>query len=404
MSYEQDYQDFVASLTDGARDRDDHSDYSNFNFNPRPTIDIPPEEDRFTQDSRFMCEHSDFAHQPEFPAITDDDYQYLMSHSVPHKRSRTPTGYTPVAKRQVELVTTEKLEDSPQPDPVPVPEPQPVPDAPRPKAGSFRLNVKNIFCTWPQCDTSKDTLMTNIKNCTLWKDTLLYAIACQEDHHESDGVHCHALVMLTKRVNIKSMEKLNALASKHGDYKTARDVAASIKYIKKDGNFIEHGDCPRKLDKEKVSDVIVKMVHSHQSLRQIEQAQPAAVLLNQHKIQDYIALHDHWAAQDALPALKPYDPVDTLTCGAGWDQVFQWCNDNLQGQPRVHRQRQLYLWGDTGLGKSLLTLWVQQFCRVYTMPHSQWMEGFDPTFHQVAVCDDFNACYTIAWINEVHVT
>jgi len=386
----------------------------------RPSIEIPDDSQREVSDSRWMCSPSAFAHYPGFPDIDYDGYQEIYP-SPPSvvRRSHSPTGFTPEPKRsyeddgQVELATTEVLTPTPRPatrhDPIPISDSDSDPAVPAAvsttRRGTFTLQTKNIFCTWPKCDVPPKDCMNNILNCSLWKDRVTYAIVCQENHHEADAKHLHALIMINgKRVNLKSCAKLDALTGKHGDYKTARSIKDSVNYIKKDGNYIEHGSCPRKLGEEKLSDRIVKLVKEGKDLRAIDKEVPTAVLLNAQKIKDYIATHKKWKFEDSLPPKALYVTVDTMYAGAGWDMIFNWSNLNLPMISRPIRQTQLYVWGETALGKTRLITWVEQFYHVYHMPHSLWMEDFDEDVHQVAICDEFNGCYPITFINEVLIT
>lgn len=403
------------------------------------SVSIPNKSQRESPDSRWQCSPSCFARFGGFPDINLDDYNELYPpYAGPIRRPSSSTGFSPESKRtrqddgQVELATTEVLTPTPIPvrrhDPLPKPDsdsdypiltsPYHGPDqrrlgrdspklrfqSPKAKKDNFRLNAKNIFCTWPQCILSKEDCMKNIINCSIWKDDIVYAIVCNEDHHETDGKHLHALIMCNNTKNIKAQERLNALTGKHGDYKTARNVKNSVTYIKKDGNYIEHGSCPRKLGEEKVSDKIVKLVKEGKDLRAIDKEVPAAVLLNAPKIKEYIAMHKKWRFEDCLPPKALYVTVDTMHAGAGWDMVFNWSNLNLPMQGRPIRQTQLYLWGETALGKTRLITWIEQFFHVYHMPHSLWMEDFNEDVHQVAICDEFNGCYPITFINEVLIT
>jgi len=53
------------------------------------------------------------------------------------------------------------------------------------------------------------------------------------------------------------------------------------------------------------------------------------------------------------------------------------------------------------MGKTSFIRWLERYFRIFYMPHSKWMEGFDNNKFDICVCDEFNGgCYPLHWINE----
>lgn len=94
---------------------------------------------------------------------------------------------------------------------------------------AFRINARNLFLTYPNCG-AKQECFTFLKR--RFDADLRYLLVAQETH-ESGEPHLHAVVCLSRKINITGASSLD-FNGHHGDYKAARDLAASITYCKKD--------------------------------------------------------------------------------------------------------------------------------------------------------------------------
>ena len=298
-------------------------------------------------------------------------------------------------------------------EPDPIPSAQPLEHYKQPPAkrarkakpdgeGKFRLKCKNAFFTWPQCDTPMATILDRIK--AHFAEKLKYVVVCEEDHHDTEGVHRHATLCFNKTLDVTGMPTLDALAGKHGSYGPCRDVLASIKYTKKDKTFVEYGDEPKTKNSgnPKITDILAKAAMEGKTLDELNTVSPGYVFQHYRSASDYIAWRGELDAQKLVPPKLPWHPISIETMATMpdcWIEVASWLNDNLF-TVRKHRQTQLYIHGPTAVGKSLLVEWLNQFCNIFRMPHSKWMEGFDVKKADLAICDEFSGCYPIGFINE----
>lgn len=102
----------------------------------------------------------------------------------------------------------------------------------------FRLNAKNLFLTYPQCDLELEVI----------RDTLLEALTTFEpsylvvssEAHEDGQLHRHVFIALAKKSDIRNANALD-INGFHGNYQTARQPNNSRNYVIKDGQFIEWG-------------------------------------------------------------------------------------------------------------------------------------------------------------------
>jgi len=99
----------------------------------------------------------------------------------------------------------------------------------------FRMRAKSIFLTYPQCDG----LIIN----ELWEflkgGTATKAIICKELHQDGNE-HVHALVSYNKPMSVTDPAAYD-FHEWHPNIQAAKNPAAIINYIKKDGNYFEYG-------------------------------------------------------------------------------------------------------------------------------------------------------------------
>lgn len=102
----------------------------------------------------------------------------------------------------------------------------------------FRLQAKNLFLTYPQCDLELEVI----------RDTLLEVLTTFEpsylvvssEAHEDGQLHRHVFIALAKKSDIRNANALD-INGFHGNYQTARQPTNSRNYVIKDGQFIEWG-------------------------------------------------------------------------------------------------------------------------------------------------------------------
>lgn len=98
--------------------------------------------------------------------------------------------------------------------------------------GSFRLNAKTLFLTYPQCPIAPEEALEELKQKLPIQDWII----CQEKHKDGHD-HLHCYLRLERKVNLKDPTKLD-LGVYHGNYQTCRSPAAVKNYVKKGGAYI----------------------------------------------------------------------------------------------------------------------------------------------------------------------
>lgn len=99
-------------------------------------------------------------------------------------------------------------------------------------SGKYRLNSKNLFLTYPQCAMEKEDALTILMTKLKIKNYII-----GREQHKDGTPHLHAYLELEKKVDIRDPSKLD-LEEYHGNYQGCKNKWATMKYVRKGGDFI----------------------------------------------------------------------------------------------------------------------------------------------------------------------
>jgi len=109
---------------------------------------------------------------------------------------------------------------------------------------NFRLNAYTVFLTYPQSgDTAKDDLMAFLL--TVGRNPEYGVVSLER--HEDGSPHLHAVFKYKTKLNVRNPKHFD-FNGLHPNIQSARKFTDVVKYCKKDGDFIEHGDQPSEFD------------------------------------------------------------------------------------------------------------------------------------------------------------
>ena len=97
----------------------------------------------------------------------------------------------------------------------------------------FRLNARNVLLTYPRSNLEPRELFEFVNN----KFKLEKAVISKEKHMDGEP-HIHALLTFKTKVNIKN-ERVFDFNGRHPSMESVRNYAATLNYVKKDGEFEE---------------------------------------------------------------------------------------------------------------------------------------------------------------------
>lgn len=103
---------------------------------------------------------------------------------------------------------------------------------------------KQFFITWPQCPLSKESVEFTLRE--RFNDAIEYMVVSQEEHKQTSGLHLHCFILFkeTRRVKGEDFTIQVVQTTYVAHIEGVRSIKATIKYTKKDGNFVEFGKSP----------------------------------------------------------------------------------------------------------------------------------------------------------------
>lgn len=263
------------------------------------------------------------------------------------------------------------------------------------KPKGFRQNGMNFILTFPQCDVKKEVAVERLEQ--KWKDELKGYIVCEEAH--KDGTpHLHVFLQFSKRKNFKDANWADFIVGKHGDYKVAKSVSGSVKYVTKDGNYVAKGVDVEAITSKgaKMSDKIADMLDKGKTLAEVKEEEKGYFMVNKRKIEEYATwIQCENAKKSKLAWVSP--SIDGLTDAN--KQIAEWISKNIR-QTRAFKAPQLFITGKPNLGKTSLIAWLSKYLSVYPFPmeeefYDQYSDDYD-----LVVMDEFKGQKKITFLNE----
>jgi hypothetical protein len=258
----------------------------------------------------------------------------------------------------------------------------------------FRLQGKNLFLTYPQCDTSKEQVLDNIY--TEFGNDVAWAIVCEESHVDGQP-HIHAIIRLHVQNNRRGMDYLDKLTGKHGNYQLARSLRKVAKYVVKDGNYTAKGISVQDLIKEKQDPImeIIESIKAGANLQQIYREFPKQFFHHRKKIDAFI-----YFAQAQMTSHIPWQDVLTANDDLGFNsRIWDWFVENIQKE-RAPRTKQLFIWGAPGIGKTRLWIALMKFLKVYPVPTGEDFYDAYNDKYDLLIFDEFKGQKTLQFMNQ----
>lgn len=188
----------------------------------------------------------------------------------------------------------------------------------------------------------------------LEKKVVEYVVVAQEEHHQTEGKHLHVFVMTkcmirTQKCRFFDWQGLHP--NIQGVLK--RDVENIVNYVKKTQNWIEDGDNP----------IVVRKLNTKEKNKMIVE-NPIDKLVE-----------DGIIAMQTVPTIVKAKNIMNLT-------------RHVEDLPFRYSYRNLWIWGPTGIGKSL---WVRNNVvadKLFWKPLNKWWDGYND--EDVVVLDDID--------------
>jgi len=156
----------------------------------------------------------------------------------------------------------------------------------------FRLNARNLWLTWPQCNTSKEeALEALVKE---FPDNKGIVVA--HELHEDGSPHLHAVVRLYDKTNYRSAHCLDHITGKHGNYQAQHAPYGNLKYCLKDGDYAHTNNWDPALELERLKNTsegklhhTALMIKEGKTIKDVDAVYPEIVFMYPAKIAAYKA-------------------------------------------------------------------------------------------------------------------
>jgi len=215
----------------------------------------------------------------------------------------------------------------------------------------FRIDSRSWFLTYPKCGLTKDNAMLLLKE--KLSDKFLGVVIARE-LHEDGTPHLHVYVLLKRKFNCKNALYWD-LEGYHGNYQSARDINAVVKYIKKDGDILQEGDIDwkEKVDakKEHRRALYKGLIEGTTTLSKVVDEDPLMLAGLRHLKQDLDAYRQ--------AKIEPYEAPDV---------------------------RGIWVYGPPGVGKSYQVRKAES--DLYLKSQNKWWDGY--TGQKAVLIDDFD--------------
>lgn len=247
-----------------------------------------------------------------------------------------------------------------------------------------QLRAKRFILTFPQNSTSKETVLERLL--LKFPEEVENAIVAQEKHSDGEP-HLHCLISFKERKCLP-MNGFDFLADKHGNYQPVHSFVKSVEYVTKDKDYVSHNIDPVAfLDKKTPkSEKIAKLCQEGKTLSEIDEEHSGFVLNNKRKIQEYIQFQKEKKQREI-----PVEPREYII-----DEFF-----TLKiGTPLPFRSKQLYLYGEPGIGKTTLIRKLCEKHRGFCIPTNNDFQHYDDDLYDFAFIDEFKGQLTVQFLNQ----
>jgi len=280
---------------------------------------------------------------------------------------------------------------------------------------NFRIQSKSIFLTFSQCDYPLKDFRDNIEK--YFGTNLEKGVCCQEKHKDG-GLHLHAAICLHRPVNSRDKGLFDELVDPpHHPNIAGRFTGGTLKafdYVMKEGNFLPLNEKSfdlkefLKLSKEKKSSRAALIVKEFDEapVEDVMENNKDFMLLHGKQVRDYVAWRQERERRSKFAKAQAQKVFVVPAPGYfnAWNnEIASWLTTNLR-QKRKHRQKQLWIQGPGGIGKTTLVTMMEEIysLSIYRWPKDErWWDLYGDGQYDLIVLDEFRSQKMITELNPI---
>ncbi|AGI42768.1 replication protein [Vigna yellow mosaic virus] len=229
-----------------------------------------------------------------------------------------------------------------------------------PKPSAFRIQARNIFLTYPQCDINKDDALQMLQSLS-WSVVKPTYIRVSREEHADGFPHLHCLIQLSGKPSIKDARFFDITHPRrstrfHPNIQAAKDSNAVKNYITKEGDYCESGQYKvsgaTKSNKDDVYHNAINAGSVKEALDIIRVGDPKTFIVNYHNVRTNIERLFQKAPEPWVP------PFQLSSFTSVPDEMQQWVHDYFgkDAAARADRPISIIVEGDSRTGK---TMWAR---------------------------------------------
>ena len=259
-----------------------------------------------------------------------------------------------------------------------------------------RFQATRVFITYPQNDTDKNVLLNRFRSKYL--ENIDWIVVSNENHADEIGTHSHVAIRFKKRMML-SHAALDDIGGKHGNYRVMKGrEEQAVRYVIKDGDYVSEGFASsveewlnkKEMKKSPKENEIVDLIKLGADIKTLLEGDHRGYVGYRLGATKELVTELGLIAQ--MDAVLPYSLDENISPEmSDLPQSVELYTD-LSAQfyeKRLHRQRHIYIYTETGVGKTVLLEQLKRRKRVYTMASKQPLEGYQDGCFDCMVFEEF---------------
>ena len=293
-----------------------------------------------------------------------------------------------------------------------------------------RFSATRLLLTFPQNPSPKEHVMALLRK----KLPALKQACVSQERHKDGEPHLHAVVVLSASTTItrKGLESLSVPPQGTRPLgihilrigKSPTDLARSVRYVCKDGNFLSYPDrwvdqylnvsWTKKSTVKNVMEVIAKKIMDGVPISVLNDEYPGIVMQHLKKLEEYAVRVQRWKPiETRAEFLSSCWNDDVISHTPAFEIIRDWFLDNLTSRiyplsangrhvARPIRTKSLMIIGPPGCGKSSFMAKFYEHLRIYPYPVgvSDWHDRWSDWYYDLCWFDEFHGGVHIWFLNQ----